>query len=575
MPSDALHFELLTQELCALLSNGRVEKIIQNSLDIIFSIRKNNFTHNLLLSANPNYSRIHTTSAKITQPKTTTAFCTHLKKHLSGALLRSMECIENERIILLHFDTSDELGIASQNTLICELMGRRSNIILVNSQNKITDCLHKASIDQSTRPMFPGIAYQKPPSNNPEYLQKLNQQKILARSIPMQPCIVVAPNNAFIDFCFCTQWEMFCNTKFSMSTHLSNENSTTPPSTTPLSSLQQPTPSPLQASLPIEHSSKANAKALDPYATPQQANALQPTLLQCDTLSSAIDQFYTQKLQCDILQNTRQKMLTQINHSVQKLKKNIQVLQAQLDSASDAEKNKLYGELLTAYMYQVKYGDSQATCLNYYDNTTVTIPLDSKKSPAQNAQNYYHRYNKKVRTIKVSTQKLEESTAQLDYALSLIVTIQQATTLDDLQSIAEECVASGHMPPSTKKSASMLASEPRKFLIDDHTLLIGKNNIQNDQLVRKSHSLDIWLHASQIHGCHGVIKPKDRSKPVSLATIQKAAQLVAYYSKAKSNDKVPIDYCPIKNVSKPRGSLPGKVIYHNQKTIWVNPNVQS
>jgi len=389
-------------------------------------------------------------------------------------------------------------------------MGRRSNLFLVDETLKITDCLHKAGLDVSTRPMLPQMKYAPPAPSNDAYLQKLHALQQLAQKQTPKPCILVDKDGLYLDFCFFAPATKFCTLKTT------------------------------------EYS---------------------PIYLESCNL--AVQNFFDTKQKADALHNAKNSLLTKVGQSVTKAKKGVQTLLTQIEQAQDAPKNQLYGELLTAYMYQIKYGDTTAQCLNYYDNTMVTIPLDAKKSPSQNAQSYFTRYQKKQRTIQISTQKLQEAQTHLEYLRSIECLVQNADSMDTLQTLLEECVVAKIAPPPNKKHTAQ-TSEPRKFLVDGYTVLIGKNNLQNDVLVRKSHSTDLWLHASQIHGCHGIIKPNDRTKPIPLPTIQKVGSLVAFYSKAKSNDKIPVDYCPIKNVTKPRNSPPGKVVYQNQKTIWVD-----
>jgi predicted ribosome quality control (RQC) complex YloA/Tae2 family protein len=258
--------------------------------------------------------------------------------------------------------------------------------------------------------------------------------------------------------------------------------------------------------------------------------------------------------------------------ATKKLEKKRAIVQQQLIRADSADTDRLHGELLTTYMYLAKYGDASLTVLNYYDNTDLTIQLDAKKSPAQNAQIMFRRYNKKRTAAKMATEQLDNMQSTQEYYQSLDQMIAAATDIDALNDIASEMTDAGlikQVSTLSPKGAKGATSQPRQFVISGYTVLIGKNNLQNDLLVKKAHSCDIWLHAQKIHGSHAVIVAG--RTPPALEIITQVASLVAYFSKAKQTDKVPVDYTQSKYVSKPRNSAPGKVVYTRQKTLWVSP----
>jgi predicted ribosome quality control (RQC) complex YloA/Tae2 family protein len=244
----------------------------------------------------------------------------------------------------------------------------------------------------------------------------------------------------------------------------------------------------------------------------------------------------------------------------------METLKQRIKEAEDNEQDRINGELVTANIYKIKYGDKSVKVFDYYENKDREIPLDITLNPAQNAQKFYKKYNKKKKTVEMSLVMLEKCEEQLDYYETLLLSLNQASSANELEDIAKEMESADLLPKKNKKQMKIV-SKPRKFEVDGYTVLIGKNNVQNDELVKSSDGGYTWLHTQKIHGSHTVIQGKN----IPFDTIKKVASFSAFYSKASLSDNVPVDYTLIKFVKKPSGAMPGKVIYTNQQTVFVTP----
>ncbi|MCL1944461.1 MAG: NFACT family protein [Firmicutes bacterium] len=509
MPSDALHYYFLTQELNQLLNGGKVNKVYNTETNnIVFAIRANNQNYNLLISCNPNYSRIQLNTHKLDNTSIQSNLCMHIKRHLVGATIKEINTVQYERIVQIKFVHHDELGTKHQKILVAELMGRRSNILLLNLPDMtISDCLYKASIDIApNRPILVGLQYNPPTPSI--HIQNIIDKFDKYVDLQKNPCVCFKNG-------FCIDWFVH-----------------------------------------------------------QQ---LQPDNLDCDeikkfdTLYQCVDYYFENVLSQKAIQDMSIRLNSTLQDLYKKTNKKYAKIKKIVDQSKDYEKYKILGELLVANIYLAKYGDTQIKVYNYYDNCDTVIQLDPKKSPSQNSQEYFKKYNKQKKAIEISNPQLIQIEQDLDYYKSLQDMIAQAIDMETLDSIEQEMIQSKILiTKSTSKYNTTQTSEPRVFEIDGFIVKIGKNNMQNDILYKKAHSTDIWLHAQKIHGSHAVIS--SRPKVPTIQTITKVAQLVVFFSKAKHTDKVPVDYTQIKNVSKPRGSKPGFVTYANQKTLWVNPS---
>ena len=556
----------LAKELEAALAGGRVDKIQQPEKDEIhLIIRSKGSNHKLVLSANASYPRIHLTRQSKTNPLSPPVFCMVLRKHLLGSRLIFINQPGMERILEIGFDTVDELGDQSRKTLVIETMGRHSNIILMDSNALVLDAIKHINHSISRiREVLPGRPYSYPPSQNkinPLTVEMVDVKRILQSTDP-ENRLANLLTRSYTGISKATAEEICyrggeepCKIAVSF-----------------MQFFQQVKDNDFQPTLLMDQSGKPR----DIF--PMVYTLYPPSLLKsCSSFSEALDDFFVMRDQMERLQQRSAQLHRIIKNNLERCYKKLALQKDELANAKSAKQYRLLGELITSNIHQIPTGAAEVTLLNYYDvnNAMITIPLDPTKTPAQNAQYYYKLYNKAQRVLKNQSRLIKETQEELDYLESISQHLSMSTHADEVSEIREELVRGGYIREQSKnrgvKKQSLL-SKPHRFLSSDgFEILVGKNNIQNDQLTLKNaRSNDLWLHTKNIHGSHVIVRTE--GKPVPNTTILEAANLAAYYSKGHSSANVPVDYCLRKNVKKPGGAKPGMVIYEQHKTIYVTPS---
>jgi len=560
MSFDGLFTRAMTEELSKKLKGGRINKIHQPyKNEIIMIIRANGKNHKLLLSAHPSYSRVQLTNESHDNPSEPPMFCMLLRKHLEGFLLEDIHQIEMDRIIIFEIKGRNEIGDISNKQLIVEIMGRHSNITLVDkTKNMILDSIkHISFAVNSHRAILPGHEYILPPAQNKFNPFEADETEILKR----------------IDF---------------------NSGKLDKQIVAAFSGI-----SPLFAREILHHAGLANRTTL-PKAFLQMIDALRDHRIQpaitgsgtkenyyllplehlngdyrhFDTLSEMLDRFYFGKAQRDRVHQQANDLEHFIINEKEKNEKKIDKLLATLKEAENADIHKLFGELITANMYTIQKGMKEVEVINYYseDGSLVKIPLDVQKTPSENAQKYFSRYQKAKNAVNIVKEQIEKAKDELTYFDSLLQQVETASP-KDIEEIREELVEGRYLKEKQKRHKKKnLNSKPvldRYTATDGTEILVGKNNKQNDYLTNKLAARDeIWLHTKDIPGSHVVI----RSKEPSEKTILEAASLAAYFSKARASSAVPVDFTRVRHVKKPSGAKPGFVIYDNQQTVYVTPD---
>ncbi|OQO71406.1 hypothetical protein BH747_00810 [Enterococcus villorum] len=556
MSFDGVFTHAMVRELQENLLSGRISKIHQPyENEVVLVIRSRGKNHRLLLSAHPSYARIQITQIDYQNPDTPPNFVMMLRKHLEGAILETIEQIENDRVIHFHFTKRDELGDLQNIILIVELMGRHSTIILVNKETgKILDAIKHIGSSQNTyRSLLPGVDYIAPPKQNqldpfcPEnekIFQRLSQSELTAKSLQQQ----------FQGLGFDTAQELV--------TRLAER--------------------PNEKMFVWREFFTAIEKQLSPclfevknkeYFTPIVYQSLEQVALRKEsysTLSSLLDAYYQEKTEKDRAKQQGGELIRKIENELKRNKNKLKKREQTLKDSENAENYRRDGELLTTFMTQVPRGASEVTLPNYYEeDQPIKIALDPALSPNQNAQKYFHRYQKLKNAVKLIGQQIEDAKNEIQYLESVLSQLEIAGPMD-IDVIKEELTAEGYLKRNTaKKQKRKKPSQPDHYLSDDGTLiLVGKNNLQNDQLsLKTAKKTDYWLHAKNIPGSHVIIK----SDQPTDETITQAAELAAYFSKYRHSAQVPVDLVQVKHLRKPNGAKPGYVIYENQKTIIVTP----
>ena len=550
--NDALTYSHVVKEL-QVLRSGRIDKInMPNNYDVVFTIKQGRLVFNLLISCNPSYARMHLIKNKPENPATPYAFLMNLRKYLLGGAILSIEQIPNERVIKIQIKSTTQLFYEEIYTLYAEIMGKYSNVILVNCEGKITEsAIHVTAYTSSKRMILPGMPYALPPYQEGKH-EITNEEDFvnIVLSYDKSKALHNFLVEKFIGFAPLTLKQAVIESGFDGEINLEKAKKL------------------YNSIISIKNKYQPCIEIKDNVAVgfyPFVYHELK-TVEVVDSLSDAMNKYYAHTFSMKSSNEKEKQLESLIKSAISKNKKKIESLNLKIIENSDNEKYRIFGELITANIYRIKFGDSKTTVYDYYSNQDVDIILDPLISPAQNAQKYYKKYSKAKKTVSMSEELVVKYEEKIEYYESLLVALYHCNGISDYVEIEREMKECGLI--YDKKNVKLKTSTgPRKFTVDGYTVLIGKNNLQNDELVKKSDGANVWLHTQKIHGSHTVIVGKE----VPFSTIEKVASFCAFYSKASMSDNVPVDYTLIKYVKKPAGAMAGKVIYTNQQTVYVTP----
>lgn len=553
MSFDGVFTHAMVQELKEQLLTGRISKIHQPyENEVVLVIRAQGKNQRLLLSAHPSYARIQLTEIAYTNPDNPPNFVMMLRKHLEGAILEDIHQVENDRVVHFTFSKRDELGDLQNIVLIVELMGRHSTIVLLNKQTgKILDAIKHIGHSQNTyRSILPGSEYIEPPKQtqlNPFHASKeqvftiLSTADILDGRYLQQNFQGLGRDTADeLTFRFTKNpnekmavWDAFWGS--------------------------------LQLQVQPTLGNKEHKEFFAPLTFETFEN---PTPYK--NLSLLLDAFYGEKAEKDRVKQLGNDLIRKVENEIKRNQTKLAKREKTLQDSENAEEYRRDGELLTTFMTQVPRGAESVELENYYeDNAPITIKLNPALTPNQNAQKFFQKYQKLKNAVKLIYDQIAEAKAEIAYLESILAQLEIAGPMD-IEIIKEELIVSGYLKPKRrKKNRKQAPSKPERFIASDGTeILVGKNNIQNDQLtLKQARKTDIWLHAKNIPGSHVIIKNAEPSEE----TLLEAAELAAYFSKFRQSAQVPVDYVAVKHVHKPNGAKPGFVIYENQKTLFVTP----
>lgn len=560
MTFDGVFTHAMINELNNTVLNGRLSKIHQPyDNEIILVIRSNGKNHKLLLSAHPNYARMQLTKMDYQNPSTAPNFCMLMRKYLEGALLTKIEQVGNDRIVHMSFSKRNELGDLEQVKLVIELMGRHSNIILINEhEQKILDCIkHIGPGQNSYRTLLPGASYISAPSDSEQFDPFTVEKTKLFESL----VTALAIDTSFLQ-------KKFQGIGRPTATELAQRLEEQPNNLiqTWRDFWQKIDEQPLPTLSIFENKE---------YFTPITYKSLGPEVYTFPSLSELLDMFYEGKAEKERFKQQAGELVRTIENEAKKIATKSKKLEKSLLETENAEEYRQKGELLTTFLHKVPKGAKKITLENYYeDNLPITISLREDLSPSQNAQKYFQKYGKLKNGVKIIQEQLENAKKEYNYLESVLSQLELASPMD-VDVMREELIAEKYIRPKRKdiQKQKKAKSKPEKYLSTDGTpILVGKNNLQNDQLTFKiAEKNQIWLHAKDIPGSHVIIQ----SAAPSSQTLEEAAMLAAYFSKYRLSASVPVDYVAAKHVKKPNGAKPGFVIYDNQHTLFVTPDKQS
>ena len=541
MSFDGFFLHHMVEELRTELVNGRIQKINQPfEQELVLQIRSNRKSHRLLLSAHPVFGRIQLTESTFENPAQPSTFIMVLRKYLQGAVIESIQQIDNDRIVEITVSNKNEIGDHIQATLIIEIMGKHSNILLVDkTEQKILEVIKHIGFSQNSyRTLLPGATYIAPPSSdafnpftikNEKLFEILQTQELTTKNLQhlfqglgrdtameLEKILLYDKLNTFRNF-------------FSQETN--------------------------------------------PYLTETSFSSVlfsNRVGESFNSLSELLDSYYKDKAERDRVKQQASELIRRVENELQKNRQKLKKQEKELLATENAEEFRQKGELLTTFLHQVPNDQNQVVLDNYYTNQPITIALDKALTPNQNAQKYFKRYQKLKEAVKYLTDLIEETKATILYLESVETVLNQAG-LDEIAEIREELIETGFIRRRQREKLHK-RKKPEKYLASDGKTIIyvGRNNLQNDELTFKMARKDeLWFHAKDIPGSHVVISgnldPSDEVKT-------DAAELAAYYSKGRLSNLVQVDMIQVKKLNKPTGGKPGFVTYTGQKTLRVTPN---
>ena len=576
MPFDGFVMAAVAAELREKILGGRIIKIYQPEANLILlRLRQERENYQLLISAHPVTGRVQLTGETRDNPGQAPLFCMVLRKHLEGGRITGIQQSELDRVLNIQIEAFDDLGDKVDKILSIEIMGKHSNIILIDPlDNEILDGARRYNhLVSRHREVLPGRPYLPPPSQGKMDSLEVDEETFRSQifSLPLNTKAGNAILKNFSGFSPLLANEVVARAQLDPETVLDHLG---------------------------DYELVRLWQAFQSIAQAARENSFQPTVVgwtsghgdfaavpleqfagmeakSFPAMSEALDFFYTRREHQELFQARQRELEKIIRQETDKLENRLAAQAEDLAGTTDMETHRLYGELITAQMYRVSRGMESVVLDNFYEpGETLEIPLDSRWTPAENAQHYFKKYNKAKSSKILIHQQMAKNQEELSYLESVLTALEQSKELADLGEIRSELVEAGYLKEkfSKGKKKEIPASKPYHFLSSDgYTILVGKNNKQNDLLTLKTAAKDdLWLHTKNFPGSHVIIR-KQPGREIPFTTIQEAARLAAYYSKARSSSQVPVDYTLVKQVKKPHGAKPGMVIFFEQQTIYVTP----
>lgn len=539
MSFDGFFLHHLTKELQEELLYGRIQKVNQPfECELVLTIRNNRKNYKLLLSAHPVFGRVQITTADFQNPQTPNTFTMIMRKYLQGAVIESITQIENDRILEIVFSNKNEIGDNIKVTLVVEIMGKHSNIILIDkAESKIIESIKHIGFSQNSyRTILPGSTYLAPPKTEAKNPFTVSDEKLFE----LLQTEDLAPRNLQKLF-----QGLGRDTAENLAAQLSNDK--------------------------LKQFRAFFARPCQPNMTDKSFAAVlfDKSDKQFDSLSELLDVFYQDKAERDRVNQQSSDLIHRVQTELDKNIKKLGKQEKELLATENAEEFRQKGELLTTYLTLVPNNQDQVELDNYYTNEKIVIALDKSLTPSQNAQRYFKKYQKLKEAVKHLTGLIQETKDTITY-LESVETVLNHASISDIEDIREELVETGFVKRRTRDKRHK-RKKPEQYLASDGKtiIMVGRNNLQNDELTFKmAKKGELWFHAKDIPGSHVLIKdnlnPSDEVKT-------DAAELAAYYSKARLSNLVQVDMIEAKKLNKPTGGKPGFVTYTGQKTLRVTP----
>ena len=570
MPLDAICLRAVLHELRPQLIGARIDKVQQPARDQIVLLLRGNLR--LLLNAGANQPRIQLTNILRDNPAQPPMFCMLLLKHLVGARVLSIEQPDLERMVILTLQCTDEFGEISQKQLVLECMGRRSNLVLLDAQGRIVECLRRVDADLSaTRQLLPGLFYHLPtPLDKLSLLSQEEDSLALAqRGGDAEQAVDKWVLDHYTGISPLIAREFAFRVGHETDVRFGALNDTQ------------------RGALVQEFSDTANAVKEDNYMPvilyrdgkpvdftyrPIAQYGAETQVETRESFSQMLDEFYDARERQELSARRGRELTHAVTVARDRMARKAENLKHDYAATQKRDEFRLRGDLITANLYRMKSGEKVLHAENYYEDgcPIIDIPLDPLLSPQQNAAKNYKQYNKLKTAEFHLREQIEKAENERAYLESVLQELSQAETEQEFNEIRRELQETNYIRKSSGKKELKRAFAPRTFKTSSGLeVLVGRSNVQNDQLTKKADKRDYWFHTQHIHGSHVILRcagltPSDDD-------LREAAMLASYFSQAKESSSVPVDYCPVKFVKKPAGARPGMVTYDNYRTLYVTP----
>lgn len=575
MALDGAFLHCLRDEMWQRLRDTRIDKIHQPSREeLVFSLRGKNGTEKLYLSARVNSPRVQLITTSLENPATPPPFCMLLRKRLTGARLVDIRQIGLERVLYFDFDALNELGDTVRLTVAAELMGRHSNLIVIGEDDRIVDAIKHIDLSMSSvRPVLPGLPYIAPPSDAARRDALLCSEAQIAETALHSGL----PLDKALQSCVQGFSPLICREIACLVYRGASENMLSAEEIR--ERLEAALERVRRAVLGAEHRVpyllyRADGTPLEFSFMPITQYGLDATGREAASYSQLLDDFYAEKDAAERMRRYAHDITRALSTTTDRLVRKLNNQRRELQQSADRDTKRLYADLINANLHAIPKGASSAELMNYYDENCamLAVPLDPALSAARNAQKYYKEYRKAKNAEEVLQQQIALGEAELEYLDSVADALSRAGSTRELEELRQELEQSGYLRAKRDKRRAAQPTRPLAFRSDDgFTILVGRNNVQNDRLTtRTARGSDWWFHTKNIPGSHTVVLADGAEPPES--TLRQAAILAATHSKAAASSQVPVDYTLIRHVKKPAGAKPGMVIYENNRTVYVTPD---
>ncbi len=565
MPMDGLTLGFVVREMNAVLPGGRIDRITQPEKDtVILLIRAGSANHRVLLCASPNNARCHFTNQSFPNPLEPPMFCMLLRKQLMSGRVLNVSQIHGDRIVHIDMDTVNELGDHVNRRLVLEIMGRHSNLMLLDENGRILDAARHVSGDMSrVRQIQPGLPYLPPPAQDKLSPEEVTAEKLLEKmqaqgDVPLSKAIAACVSGMSGDAARELAYRVLPPGADRSEDLADTANR--------LTELLHRLPDMTDPRVLLDE--QGDPKDICAFVYLSRDLSLQRKV---PTVSQALETYFGTRDRQDRISQKSASMVKLLKGQVERCEKKLAQQEDELADSARMEEYRVMGELINANLYQLRKGQTEAVLPNFYDenNEDMTIPLDIQLTPVQNAQRYFKKYQKARTTRQMAAEQKKKTLQELEYLEGMLLDVGKCVAESELEEIRQELMRTGYIRKgvSRRQQKALPKSKPYHYRSSDGIdIYVGKNAAQNDRLTGEARANETWLHAKDMPGSHVIIRTEGEAPR---QTLLEAAILAAWYSKGQNSSNVPIDYTFRRYVKKPGGAAPGMVIYTNQHTLFM------